>query len=233
MKPYVVIDTETAPEPWFDKNHMDKTSLVYDLGYIITDGETVLRERSFVIAETFYNDAMMNSAYFADKLPQYRAGLGKDWEVISFLTAWETFKNDCKEFGVKDVFAYNARFDRNVLNHTIETYSKGFVKFFFPYKLRIKDVWTMAGKTVCATKKFVKYCVENGYMTNKGNPSTNAEIVYRYMTKDSEFIEAHTALQDSLIENDILKRIRKRHQKTETKPNGTGWRTASNIKKNL
>ena len=34
-------------------------------------------------------------------------------------------------------------------------------------------------------------------------------------------------------ENDILKRVRKRHQKTETKPNGTGWRTASNIKKNL
>ena len=229
MKPYVVLDTETAPQENFDARNMAKTSLVYDFGYVITDGETVFCERSFIIAETFYNDNLMQSAYYAEKIPMYRAGMGEVWEVASFLTAWRIFKEDCTKYGVKDMFAYNARFDRDVLNHTIEFYSNGFVKFFFPYKMRIKDIWTMAGGTICATKKYVKWCMTNGYISPSGNPKTSAEIVYRYVTKDAGFIEAHTALNDAKIENEILKKIRKRHQKTNTKPNGTGWRSAAAI----
>lgn len=231
MKPYAVIDTETAPQANFDKRNMDKTSLVYDFGYVISDGEEIICARSFIISETFFNSEMMNSAYYADKLPQYRAGMNIEWEVVDFITAWRTFKADCEQFGVRDVFAYNAKFDRNVLNHTIEHYSNGFVKFFFPYKTRIKDIWSMAGDTVCATKKYVKWCVDNGYLSEAGNPRTSAEVVYRYLMKNDSFIEAHTALNDAFIEEEILRKVRKRHQKANSKPNGQGWRKASNIAK--
>ena len=233
MKPFVVLDTETAPEANFDKNNMDKTSLVYDLGYVISDGKNILRKRSFVIAETFFNNELMQSAYYADKLPQYRAGLGTNWQVVSFFEAWTTFKADCKEFGVKDMYAYNARFDRNTLNHTIEHYSNGFVRWFFPYKMNVKDIWTMAGDTICNTKKYVKWCMSHGYVSPSGNPRTTAEAVYRYLMKDNDFVEAHTALDDAQIEEKILRKIRKRHQKASTKPNGSGWRNASKIAANL
>lgn len=233
MKPYVVLDTETAPEASFNKNDMANTSLVYDFGYTITDGENVLCERSFVIAETFFNNELMDSAYYANKKPMYMAGLGTDWQVVSFIVAWQTFKADCAAYGVRDVYAYNARFDRDVLNHTIRHYSNGFVRFFFPYKMRVKDIWTMAGDTVCATKKYVKWCITNGYVNPTGNPKTSAEAVYRYLANDNEFVEAHTALNDAQIEAFILRKVRNRKQKANTKPNGSGWRKAANIAASL
>lgn len=227
MKPYIVIDTETAPAENFNPHDMANTSLVYDLGYIVTDGVRVFARRSFVVAETFDNDQLMNSAYYADKLPQYHEGMGDQWEKMPFLAIWAQFKEDCKTYGVRDVWAYNARFDRDTLNNTIETYSNGFVRFFFPYNVTIKDIWSAAGDTVCNTNKYVVWCIRNGYVKpNTGNPLTTAETVYRYLT-NSDFVEAHTALTDCEIENYILQRIRKRKQKYNVKPNGNGWRKAS------
>ena len=55
MANFVVLDTETAPTV----NHKDgkahpETSLVYDFGYTIRDNDnSVIRERSFVVTDTF------------------------------------------------------------------------------------------------------------------------------------------------------------------------------------
>lgn len=236
MANYVVLDTETAPTVDHKDNQAHpETSLVYDFGYTIRDcNDCELVSRSFLIAETFTNVRMMNSAYYADKLPQYHAGMGgtdsSTWRVVSFVEAWETFKADCKLHNVRTAWAYNARFDLIALNNTIRTYSNGFVRFFFPYKMKVRDVWDYASN-ITSTKAYVAWCIENGYFTASGNPQTGAEIVYRYVAKDSDFVEQHTAYSDACIENAILVAAKRRHAKTRHTM-GQGWRDARTTYRN-
>lgn len=231
---FIVLDTETAPTvAYADGNAHPETSRVYDLGYVVSDRKgNVVEKRSFIIAETFFNASLMNSAYYADKLPQYNAGIGKECKPVSFLEAWRTFKQDIKEFGVKDVWAFNARFDETSLNATMRAFSNGFQGFFVPFKCNMRDIWDFAGSTICNTKKYVKWCFENGKTTAKGNPSTNAETVYSYLTKQTDFKERHTAADDAGIELEILLACFKRKQKAR-QTCGQGWRDAYKIAKNM
>lgn len=228
MANFVVLDTETAPTVKHkDNNAHPETSLVYDFGYTIRNSDNnVLRERSFVIADTFYQTSIMNSAYYADKLPLYHEGIKRDeWNVVSFLDAWRMFRADCKEFNVSTAWAYNCNFDTIALNNTLRTYSNGFAQWFFPYKMKMRDVWDYASN-ITSTKGYLKFCVENGLFTLTGNPSTSAENVYRYISRETSFVEDHTALSDARIESAILLAAKAKKKKTRHS-NGQGWRDAA------
>ena len=211
---FVVIDTETTPITKTDNVRADLMR-VYDFGYIIANdkGETLVT-RSFVISDTFYNDQLMNSAYYADKLPQYRAGLGKEWEVVSLAEAKRIFAKDCRAYNVHKAWAFNGRFDMGTLDATINDYSNGFVRYFLPYGLKWYDIMEFAKNTICNTKKYREFCESNGYMTKHKTPRprTTAEIVYRYISK-TDFVERHTALADCEIELEILRKCFKTRKK--------------------
>lgn len=228
MSNFVVLDTETAPTV----NHKDgkahpETSLVYDFGYTIRDNNSVIRERSFVVTDTFYQIDLMKSTYYADKIPTYYEGIKTgEWIEASFNEVWRTFKADCKECNVKSAWAYNCRFDEIALNNTLRTYSNGFATWFMPFKLRLKDVWDYASN-ITSSKRYLKYCVATGAFTPTGNPSTSAESVYRFINNEHDFTEDHTALSDARIEAAILLAAKAKHKKTRHGSRGQGWRDAS------
>lgn len=237
---YIVLDTETADTvKWGDNKAHPETSLVYDLGWVVVSGDTgaVLKKRSFVIAETYTNINLMQSAYYYDKIETFYQGNviagscaddPKDgWIMLSFLEAYQCFKHDLIDYDVKTVWAYNARFDEQVLNNTIETYSNGFMRWFKPYKVQFRDIWDYASN-ITGTKKYVQWAINHGYVSAKGNPSTSAETVYRYLTDDNEFIEDHTARSDAEIEAAILWESKRKHKKTRHSK-GQGWRDASRV----
>lgn len=225
MANYIVLDTETAPI--VKRDFVSPTdSAVYDFGFIVCNSKgEALEKRSYVIAETFNDSALMNSAYYANKLPQYRAGIGFDsdseWQMVDCLTAYREFRNVCKKYGVKTVWAYNVNFDVKALNATVSRLSNGFVNFFMPYGVRVRDIWDYA-TCITTSKGFLKFCDCNGYVSPKGNPKTSAEVVYRYLKGDTDFIERHTALSDCEIENAILSKCKKMHKKTRHTC-GQGW----------
>ena len=150
MAYHMILDTETCdryarktnqPEPW--------NSLVYDLGFCVVDmatGETVER-KSIVIAETFNNSRLMNSAYYAGKLPQYRAGIsmdeGGEWQMLDCLTAYNLMRDTIRKYGIRKVWAYNAKFDQQALNSTVRTYSNSFCGFWLPTASRCATSGTM------------------------------------------------------------------------------------------
>lgn len=237
MAAYIVLDTETAdkykrktnkPEPW--------NSLVYDLGYCVVDSKTfeVLAERSYVVSETFNDSAIMQSSYYADKLPQYRAGIRYDgtgeWAMADFKEIWHQFKLDCKTHSVRKVWAYNCEFDRKALDSTIRTYSNGFAGYFVPYSIEWGDIWDYCSN-ITATRAYLDYCTTHGLFTATGNPSTTAESVYGFLTDTPDYIERHTALEDAKIETAILTAARKRHKKTRHNSRGQGWRDAAALNK--
>ena len=48
------------------------------------------------------------------------------------------------------------------------------------------------------------WCMEHGFMTATNQPQLTAEVVYRYITGNENFEEAHTGLEDVRIERDIF-----------------------------
>lgn len=95
------------------------------------------------------------------------------------------------------------------------------------------DIWALACDRLLNTNKYRKYCCDNNFFTDsKKFFKTSAEVSYRYLTKDNEFIESHTALSDAEIETFILAKALKRG-KSEPYLKAFPFRTIGTVKNYL
>ena len=230
---FIIVDTEGVDTvKHFDGKAHPETSLFYDFGFMVIDGNdgSVLESHSFINSDVYFRNDLMTSAYYADKRQRYDEGMGIDWTVANTYTIWQTFADACKRHNVRKVWAFNCRYDDLITVNTIQTLSNGFVRAFIPEGVKWADIWDYAGSTLCKTRKYVDWCIRNDYMSDKGNPKTSAEVVARYMLEDDSFIEAHTALEDCKIELAILQAAKRRKQKARHSI-GQGWRDAAKIAK--
>ena len=76
----------------------------------------------------------------------------------------------------------------------------------------------MACQTICQKIDYQFFCAKNGYFSKNKNMTTNAETVYKYLTKNHNFEEEHTGLEDALIEYALLLISFKSHKKLDFKP---------------
>lgn len=205
MRKFIVLDTETA-------NSIDDP-MCYDVGFAVID-ETgkVYESHSYVIADIFLDEKkMMKEAYFADKIPQY-------WEDIKngkrqlrrFKTVKKILKDVCDQYCVKIIACHNARFDNRSLNLTQRWLTSSKYRYFFPYGVKIWDTLKMAREVFGKDDDFGKFCYENEYLTKRGQRRYTAEILYRYLTNNNDFVESHTGLEDVMIEKEILVECLKR-----------------------
>lgn len=206
-------DTETAGEIL--------NAFVYDFG----GGKTSLYDgivsdsMNYINYNVFYEkQEMMQSAYYAEKLPAYRDEIweGKR-EVFDIVDIRARVHKYFKENNISVVCAHNARFDIRALNNTIREATNGRVKYFFPYGIEVWDTLKMAQQVLGKMPTYRKFCEDNGYMTKheKPRPRYTAEIIYRFITKDLNFEEAHTGLKDVEIETQILAYLVKQHKKMD------------------
>ena len=69
----------------------------------------------------------------------------------------------------------------------------------------IIDIWGVACESLINTNKYKKNCLDNLMITESGKYfKTSAEGVFRYLVNDYTFDEAHTAIDDTIIETAIL-----------------------------
>lgn len=217
-KKYIaVVDTETA-NGFMENGKINLFySLVYDYGYIIRDkAGNILVARSFAIAEIFLDKELMSSAYYAEKIPQYWEEIksGKR-QLVKFSTMRKIFFADCKKYNVSTVTAHNASFDVRALNNTIRLLTGSNCRYFFPRKFEIWDTLKMSRDVFGQLKGYRNYCVDNNYMTKHKVPQIRctAEILYKYISGNDEFIEQHKGIDDVLIESEILTYCLKSHKK--------------------
>ena len=78
------------------------------------------------------------------------------------------------------------------------------IKWFFPYGTEFFCIWHMACTSVLNTVDYINFAIENGFVSDKGNIQTSAEVAYRYLTNKVDFIESHTGLEDVKIEIEIM-----------------------------
>lgn len=208
----MVLDTETCNgivDPT-DPTKIDLSdSLVYDGGFSIIDTQgNVYEDGSFIIGDVFCGEKeLMKSAYYASKIPAYWDDYkAKTRTMVSFKTFQRIIWQKIFQYDIKAVVAHNAQFDVNALNKTIRYLTASKERYFFPHRVEIWDSLMMARSTVCKMPSYIKFCNENGFMTKHKVPQVQAtaEVLYRYMTKNPEYVESHTALEDVKIEREIV-----------------------------
>ena len=205
---YLTIDTETA--------NTIEDPMMYDLGGAIHDRNGKVYETfSFIIYDVFCADReLFNTAYYAEKRPMYEAQIAAGQrKVVSIYTARKYVADLCKKYNVKAIIAHNARFDYRSTNYTIRYVTKSKTRYFLPYGIPMWDTLKMAQDTICQQPTYQRWCNANGYCMKNGKPRATAEILYRYITQNVDFIEDHTGLEDVLIEKEIFAKCMAQHKK--------------------
>lgn len=221
----LIIDTETA-------NGLEQP-LPYDVGYIIFDDETaeIMVERSYIVAEIFFDAELMNGAYYAEKIPQYWDDIKNGKRKIARISSIRRIiAADCKKYNIRLVGAYNMGFDRRAVKNDIRFCTGSALRWFFPYNIEYFDVWTMACTSILRTEDYIFWAMENGLVSAKGNIQTSAEAVYKYITKDNSFCESHTGLEDARIEKEIYMAIRNSSFAYDDSINGGCWQKVRKAK---
>lgn len=206
----MMMDTETANTLMREDGSLDMTSVfVYDIGWQVTDKRGFLYEqKSYIVKEIFFDEAaLMKSAYYASKIPQYLKDIAEGKRIVaSYYDIRKDFIETMQRYETNTVCAHNARFDYNATNITERWLTKSKYRFFLPYGTEVWDTLKMARDVVSHTPTYIKFCEENGFMTKHKTPRPRltAEILYRYITGNLEFEESHTGLEDVDIERQIL-----------------------------
>lgn len=190
----MVFDTETTS--------LEKP-FCYNVGYVVVEVETstILVEREFVVEQIWQNLPLFSTAYYAEKRPIYVGQMrSRKTKMEKFGYICQQMIRDIKNMEIVAAFAYNSPFDEKVFNFNCDWF-----KVINPFEtIPIYDIKGFANTFITCHDDYKAYCEEHELFTDSGNYSATAESVYRYITQNHEFIEAHTALNDSEIETQIL-----------------------------
>lgn len=196
---FIVVDVEST-------NSLDDP-LCYDIGFVVVDNYgKVYEQYSFVVADIFLDKKLMESAYFADKIPQYWDEIkqGKR-QLKKFFNIRKKFMEVCKKNYVWCVLAHNATFDYRALNLTARFLTGSKVRYFFPQSIEVWDTLKMSREVLNKNEDYSEFCETHNYLTKNHCKRFTAEIIYRWLVGNDNFEESHTGLEDCLIEKEIFK----------------------------
>lgn len=201
---FIVFDTETVS---LDKPYC------YDLGYTICSvtkenpTPTPIKVGSFLIKEVWNNKPLFSLAFFADNAYFYKYALEKKKMLLrSWKVACKELARDIKNYNIEYMFAYNASFDVNVFNFNCDYY-----KVANPIEnLKVIDIRGHVHRCIAYTPTYKTFCEKYKLYTETGNYSTTAESVGKYLYNNPMFKENHTAVEDAMLEAQILTECLKR-----------------------
>lgn len=224
-KYFLLIDVETAGPLG--------ASLVYDLGLAITDKQgNIYESRSFLIKEIWDQKNLMQTAYYARKIPKYEKDLklGK-FEIVQWSQAVTTINDLIEKWNVSTIAAYNLYFDKTAIAHTHKTlgHSGKAISKKFAGKIDQICLWGLACETIFKQKSFQKMAKKHNWVSKKGNKRTTAEVAFRYLTNKPNFEESHTGLEDVKIETQIMARCFRQKKKISGGIISHPWRIPQRI----
>jgi hypothetical protein len=219
----IILDTETANTIVEEDGKLNMMYVLpYDFGFKVTDTKgREYESHSYINSDIFLDEfRLMQSAYYADKIPQYIRDLANGKRQLKTTYEIRTIICDLiKKYDCKFVMAHNARFDYRACNNIQRYMTKSKYRYFFPKGIEIWDTLQMSRDVIAKMPTFIQFCKENGFMTKHQTPQPQltAEVIYRFISGDLEFAESHTGLEDVNIELEIYKYCKKQHKSMRTK----------------
>ncbi len=195
----LMLDTETT-------NNLE-SPIVYDCGFCVLDLDTgeIVERHSYVLAEVFLDADLMSTAYFADKIPSYWEDItnGKR-KLVKLSTCRRIMEEVVKKYNICYLVAHNAGFDYRATQGTQRYMTSSKYRFFLPYGCRMVDTLKMARKKFGKDDNYGEFCYNNDHLTKRGVRRYTAEVLYKYLSNNPNFEEAHTGAEDAEIEAQIL-----------------------------
>jgi len=218
-----VIDTETATL-WGE---------VFDFGLVIVNSAgTEVARYDAIVSEVYDSVRLMEKAFYFNKVDSFyepnlrcKRMVKKSWRTICVEVSAL-----CAKHRVSIVSAYNLAFDRRVIAATNKKYN-GFS--MFPKGTKELCLWKFACHTQLQSPAFEELAVKQGWVSEAGNLRTNAEVAYKFMTGKLDFSESHTALDDALIELELLKLLMVEHKDLPFGVGGATWQLVNSDKEKV
>lgn len=216
-KYFLVFDTETTV---LSKDEGLANPLIYDIGMAVCDKKGYVYEYyNFIVENIFNRKELMNLAFYGNKIPWYEEQikngtvLVRSWGQILY-----NMNKIINRYPNITLSAYNLEFDLRAMAATSRLTKQarynGSIASLFDKPVEFQDIWSLAVEAIYLPQKGYKRFIEqNNLFSPKGNPKTSAEVGYRYIHKDPNFIEDHTALSDVFIEVEILAHALKQKKK--------------------
>ena len=219
----IILDTETANTITEENGKLCMNYVLpYDFGFGVIDTKGNIYEKySFVNSDIFCDELeLMQSAYYNKKIPQYIEDLSNGKRTLSntYLIRQKILEL-IKKYNCRFVLAHNARFDLQACNNIQRWTTKSKYRYFFPKGIEIWDSLKASRSVIAKMPTYQTFCKENGYMTKHKKPQVKltAEILYQFITKNTNFSESHTGLEDVLIELEIYKYCKRQKKKMQIK----------------
>ena len=193
MRKYAVIDTETIGG--------FTNAKVLEVGIVICDKKGEIYDSINLICRETLQQLIFEPIDFwtPEKKQYYYDNAHTTINVLDWRHCCRFLEMFLKENKVSKVMAYNLIFDIGA----IENSNKLFIGYDFLEGYQKQCIWGMACETICNCKKYQNFCLQNGLHSSRGNISTTAENVYRFITNNLEHKEAHTAISDAIEEAKI------------------------------
>jgi len=225
LKKILVFDTETAGG--------FAAPLVYDVGGVVMDSSGFIHHRfHYAVLDIIGNPHIMDTAYYAEKMPLYWLAVQDHITgVIPFSEVLRKLTAIIDLYEIDTIAAYNFNFDNRALASTcMYLYDN---KKWLNREVKFACIWAGACDSIMNTQKYAKWAHKNGYISEKGNPQTSAEVCFRYITGDNSFQEDHMGKSDSEIEAHILANILRRKKKVDFTPCGNPWKKVAEVYKKV
>ena len=204
----LVLDTETANTISQEDGKLDMSSvLMYDCGWAVVDTRgNIYATASYVNQDIFiYERELMKSAYYANKIKQYAEDIRNGKRILTnTYTIRQKMLEHIDLYRIKEVVAHNATFDYRALNLILRWTTKSKYRYWLPKGVEIWDSARMARQVILKMPTYKKFCEKHNLLTKTGRLPYTAEALYAYITKNPDYKEEHTALEDVLIEAEIL-----------------------------
>ena len=225
LKKILVLDTETAGG--------FAAPLAYDVGGVVMDNTGFIHHRfHYAVLDIIGNPHIMDTAYYAEKMPIYWVNVQEhETSVIPFGEVLRKLTAIIDLYEIDTIAAYNFNFDNRALAATCEYLYEN--RKWLNREVAFACIWAGACDSIMNTQKYSRWAKKNGFISEKGNPQTSAEVCFRYITGDTAFIEDHTGKNDAEIEAHILANILRRKKKTDFTPCASPWRKVAKTYKEV
>jgi hypothetical protein len=199
MNTLLTTDTETC----------SLTTGIYDIAYAIHSKDATFTTVNYLVEEIMTNPDMARKAYFQKKhytkyIPMLSEGKIKlkPWNDIMA----EMLKS-IRAYKIDTICAYNLAFDMRAIKNT-DIDINGELTDTVKEILALKKlcIWNFICESVLKSRNYKKIAIQNGWISPAGNVKTGAEFAFRYISENPDFEESHTALEDVLIEIELLQK---------------------------
>lgn len=204
------VDTETIGSLF-----VQDSVLPFEIGTKVYDMEKgqVIRQKSYLVRKFLNNKYIMFNTFSATKYPTYleRIKTDKCYKSESVKDIMQDLLKVINRYNIKIMVAHNGNFDKCAIARLCEEFGTD-----NPTKnIDLLDTMELS-KIITFSKEYSNYCIENmeiknslnesAFITNSGRVRTTAQAIYSFITKNPQFQEAHTGLEDIDIEIEIFKK---------------------------